>query len=84
MQVTRSSFQVLVCLAIAYTAPSGIVCLTEYISSTQVTCTIHRYTDLRPAGRDLGVIGVQPRRVGGEDCTSRYVTCRVELAFMYN
>ena len=44
----------------------------------------HHEVEMKAAGRDLGVIGVQPRKGGGEDCTSRYVTSRVELAFMYN
>ena len=72
------------CVAIADTSPAGIGWLTEYISSARVTCTRHRYTDIRLAGKDLDVIGMLPNRGCGKDCMSRYMTSRVEHAFMYN
>ena len=72
------------CVAIADTSPAGIGWLTEYISSARVTCTRHRYTDIKLAGKDLDVIGMLPNRGCGKDCMSRYVTSRVEYAFMYN
>ena len=72
------------CVAIADTASSGMRWLTEDISSAWAARTRHRYTDIRLARRELDVSGILPNRDSGKDCMSRYVTSRVEHAFLYN